>query len=241
MASNELFQYSVISALMEGIAHNGIDVTEVSSHGNLGLGTFTDLQGELIMLDGIVYRLSSNGTVQSIDGEEAKLTTEIPFVMVTRFEPTITSEVPQANSKEDLTDALSAILPESRNSYLVYRMDGHFKSLRVRTVGGQLTPHEKLVEVGKRQAEHKFNDIKGTLVGFRSPKFLQGISVAGDHLHFISEDRDAGGHVLDCTSTSPISVQAAAISKIHLELPRDKDYNESNLDLDAAGISSVEG
>jgi acetolactate decarboxylase len=39
---------------------------------------------------------------------------------------------------------------------------------------------------------------RGSLVGFRFPQYAQGINVAGYHFHFITEDRSAGGHVLDC-------------------------------------------
>ena len=37
----------------------------------------------------------------------------------------------------------------------------------------------------------------GSVVGFRFPDATSGIEVAGHHLHFLSDDRRVGGHVLD--------------------------------------------
>ncbi len=39
--------------------------------------------------------------------------------------------------------------------------------------------------------------IRGTLLGFWCPTFLQGVNVPGFHLHFLSADRQHAGHVLD--------------------------------------------
>ncbi|HET9184774.1 MAG TPA: acetolactate decarboxylase, partial [Solirubrobacterales bacterium] len=43
-------------------------------------------------------------------------------------------------------------------------------------------------------------DVEGTMLGFRFPTYVEGIEVAGYHLHFISADRGRGGHVLDSRS-----------------------------------------
>ena len=39
---------------------------------------------------------------------------------------------------------------------------------------------------------------RGTLVGFWSPGYLQTILVPGYHLHFLSDDRRSGAHLLGC-------------------------------------------
>ena len=38
------------------------------------------------------------------------------------------------------------------------------------------------------------------MLGFRFPAYVEGIEVAGYHLHFVSDDRSRGGHVLDSRS-----------------------------------------
>ena len=42
----------------------------------------------------------------------------------------------------------------------------------------------------------------GSLVGLWSPGFSSAFSVAGYHFHFLSEDRQEGGRLLDCESGS---------------------------------------
>ncbi len=59
---NELFQYSVVSALMDGVAGSGLPLAELLSHGDHGLGTFRHMVGEMIILDGAIYQMRSDGS-----------------------------------------------------------------------------------------------------------------------------------------------------------------------------------
>lgn len=117
-----------------------------------------------------------------------------------------------------------------------------FKSVTVRTVGGQTKPHEKLLDLGKNQAVLTFENVRGTFVAFRQPHYLQGVGIHGDHLHFISEDRKYGGHVLALESDGEVDVQAAQIYTMTLELPKgDRDFNSAELLGDHKDLHAVEG
>lgn len=241
MAPNEIYQYSVVNALMDGVAGQGLPIATLLEHGNVGLGTFRNMVGELIILDGTPYQMKSDGSVTKVDvgaGSDAV----VPFAMTTHFKPTQTIDAVLAD-KADLYGLLSFILPEAHNIYLAIRVTGVFKSVTVRTVGGQSTPHEGLSEVGKHQTSHTFEEpMEGTIIGFRSPAYMQGVSVAGDHLHLISADRTRGGHLLALASEGEVKVEVAPIAKFHLELPvHDEEFNEAELKGDADGIAAVEG
>ncbi len=54
-----LYQVSTAGALVEGVYQGAVTVGMVREHGDFGLGTFEDLDGEMIVLDGHVYRVSS--------------------------------------------------------------------------------------------------------------------------------------------------------------------------------------
>jgi acetolactate decarboxylase len=56
------------------------------------------------------------------------------------------------------------------------------------------------------------------MVGFRFPTYVEGIEVSGWHLHFISEDRSRGGHVLDSRCSS-LRVGLDSSCELHVELP----------------------
>ena len=58
-------------------------------------------------------------------------------------------------------------------------------------------PYPPLVEVTKNQPVFEFNDVEGTIVGFRCPAYVQGVNVPGYHLHFLTKEGDGGGHVLE--------------------------------------------
>ena len=240
MGSNELYQYSIVSALMDGVASQGPSISEILARGNHGLGTFRHLVGELIVLDGQAYQMKSDGSVTAIEASVAG--TVSPFAMITKFEPTTTINAVLAG-KDDLFNLLTMLLPQAHNHYMAMRISGTFKAVTVRTVGGQRVPHEGLAEVGEHQTSHTFTEsMRGTIIGFRSPAYMQGISVAGDHLHFISEDKKRGGHVLAFATDTEVEVAAAPISSIHLDLPKDDiEFNEASLKGDSEGISAVEG
>jgi alpha-acetolactate decarboxylase len=84
-----------------------------------------------------------------------------------------------------------------------------------------------------------YEDVEGTIIGFRTPKNWQGFGVAGEHLHFITKDRSAGGHVLEVTGKG--EMQMAVASNVHVELPTGDDFNAATLVTDDAGVKEVEG
>lgn len=238
MAHNEIFQYSLANALMDGVADKGVAINTLLNHGDHGLGTFRHMQGEMIILDGLIYQMKSDGSVTTVASDTPQIS---PFAMVTHFCPT-QSTAAVLSDKADLVGILSFLLPEAHNLYLAVRITGSFKSVTVRTVGGQTRPHEGLADVGKHQTSHTLDGLQGTIIGFRSPAYMQGISIAGDHLHFISADKTKGGHLLGLISDGDVNVEVAPISKFHLELPvHDDEFNEASLAGDHAGIAAVEG
>lgn len=76
MPPNEIYQFSVVSALMDGVAEDGLPLSALLRHGDTGLGTFRHMQGELIILDGEVFQMLSDGTVRpaKVAGTEGGLT-----------------------------------------------------------------------------------------------------------------------------------------------------------------------
>ena len=70
--------------------------------------------------------------------------------------------------------------------------------------------------------------VDGVLVGFRTPEFEQGISVAGYHLHFLDAARTSGGHVLDFTLDVG-HVEISTASELHLRLPTSGAFLHADL------------
>jgi len=81
-----------------------------------------------------------------------------------------------------------------------------------------------------------FEDVAGTVVGFRFPAEEDGLNVPGYHLHFATADRTRGGHVLDC-SLAEGTVQVDDSVDVHLELPPGVELGEGG---DDAALRRVE-
>ena len=58
-----LLQVSTSSELVEGVYTGAISSDVILKHGDLGLGTFENLDGEMVVLDGRIYRARGDGTV----------------------------------------------------------------------------------------------------------------------------------------------------------------------------------
>jgi acetolactate decarboxylase len=54
--AHTLFQVSISSALVEGVHDGEVSVKSILERGDFGLGTFANLDGEMVVLDGRVYQ-----------------------------------------------------------------------------------------------------------------------------------------------------------------------------------------
>ncbi len=226
-----LFQASTIGALLDGAFDGDLRFAELAEHGDLGLGTLNALDGEMVALDGHFYRADVEGRVNEVDPEE-----RTPFAVVTNFDPTIDAVLADSLGHDALLAALDALLPADASSCAV-RLDGRFELVRARSVPRQEPPYRPLAEVVADQHVFELADLEGTMLGFRFPAYVEGIEVAGYHLHFLSADRSRGGHVLDSRS-SALRARLDPSNDLHVELPPAVDL--ANPDLAAATHAAIE-
>ncbi|QVL48303.1 MAG: acetolactate decarboxylase [Thiocapsa sp.] len=186
-----LYQVSTIDALLSGIYDSVATVDDVLDHGGFGLGTFEAVDGEMMVLDGIVYQATFDGSMNVMPPS-----TGTPFMAVTHFEPDRVLDAPELENFAAFSQWLERNLP-SRNIAYAVRVDGRFANITYRSVARQQRPFPPLVDVTRNQAVFERKDVEGTLMGFWCPAFMNGVNVAGLHLHFLSADRSIGGHVLD--------------------------------------------
>jgi acetolactate decarboxylase len=93
--------------------------------------------------------------------------------------------------------AASVTAVPSPNLTYALRVTGRFTGVRTRTVMAQRRPYPPLSEATEHEPITTLEHVTGTLAGFRTPVYEQGISVAGYHLHYLTHDRRHGGHALD--------------------------------------------
>jgi acetolactate decarboxylase len=230
-----LFQASTIAALLDGAYDGDLSFAELAEHGDFGLGTLNALDGEMIALDGDFYRADVEGVIHPVGPRELT-----PFAVVTRFEPTVEAEIAGPLGHEDLLARLDEMVPAGVPSCAL-RLDGRFELVRARSVPRQNPPYRPLTEVVAQQHVFELAELSGTMLGFRFPTYVEGIEVAGYHLHFISDDRTRGGHVLD-SRTNRARVRIDPSDDLHVELPPGVGLDDPNLSAEThAAIAGVEG
>lgn len=184
-----LYQVSIANALLAKDYDGQLTLDELLSHGNFGLGTFDRLDGEMIVLDGRIYQAKGDGTV-----ERPPLTETTPWAAVTRFRTDSQLSIDHPMSIEELEAKIDSGLANP-NIFYALRIETRIPSITIRSVDAQSKPYRDLVSVAEGQKSWTYEDIKGTLVGFRSPPYIGSMNVTGYHWHFISSDREVGGHV----------------------------------------------
>ena len=217
-----LYQVSTLDALLAGVYAPAVRVAEVLRHGDLGLGTFEALDGEMVVLDGRAYQAKADGRVRP-----APAALGVPFAQVTFFEPDLRLVRLDASSLEALGAALDRGLP-SLNVYWALRARGRFSLVKVRSVPAQEKPYPPLAEAAKGQAVFELRNVEGDLVGLRSPASARGDGVPGWHLHFLTRDRRRGGHVLALSAPS-LAAELDLTPALALTLPDTPDFRKADL------------
>lgn len=226
----EVYQTSLMSGLIAGVYEGDTTLKELFTHGDFGLGTFNDLDGELIAFDKESYQLRSDGSASETSEDQ-----QTPFAVVTWFRPTVELELEESMTNEDVETLIDKLVP-SPNLFCAIRLDGEFELVRTRTVPRQERPYKPMLEAIAEQPTFDFNDTHGTMIGFRCPPYLQGVNVAGYHIHYISDKRDGGGHVLEYRLKNA-RLQLGIVSKLRIDLPGNQDFLNADLypeDIDAA-------
>ena len=99
----EAYQVSTISSLLAGGYDGATTIGEMLRHGNFGLGTFNGVDGEMIVLDGQVYRATVDGRAHLVDPSDLT-----PFAVVVPFQPQSSMAVAAGQSLEQLEAAQRA-------------------------------------------------------------------------------------------------------------------------------------
>lgn len=206
------FQAGTLDALMAGRFDGDATLGDLLEHGDFGIGTIQHLDGELAVLDGEAWVIAADGRVRSVPDS-----TRTPFAVVCHFAPTEHASPAGPLDLPALHRTLDELAPPGA-PLIAVRVDGRFADLSLRSVHGQSPPYPRLSDVVAHQTEWAVPAATGTLLGFRFPDATAGVEVPGYHLHFLSDDRRVGGHVLGLTLLDG-RVALDPGDELHVELP----------------------
>ena len=216
MTAVKFYQVSTLQALSLGFSKSVVTVEELLRHGNLGLGTFEDVDGEMIVWDGKCYRAKDDGDIELAENERG-----VPFAVVCNFKSSRSEEFGKMNTIDQLKEWLTLRIEEEfgLNSMYAVKIDGEFAKVDARSESGTRAHHLTLKDaLSVTQKAFIFENITGSLICVHYPDYMDGINAAGWHMHFLSQDKKNGGHVFD---VSIIHANAAfcRITNLEIQIP----------------------
>lgn len=214
-----LYQYSTLDALCAGVYDGQLSCRQLLSQGDIGLGTLNHLDGEMIVVDGTAYQVTLDGEVHIIPSDAM-----IPFAAVTEFSADESFTLEGEYTAEELYSAIDARL-KTLNRPCAMRVSGRFSVMQTRSVPAQKQPYMPITEAIAHQQVFEMEQVTGDMVGFRLPEYMAKTNAAGYHMHFLTQGKDAGGHVLDCL-TQEVTVSIDFCDSYLVELPGPGAFDE---------------
>jgi acetolactate decarboxylase len=210
--SDAVRQVGTITALSAGAYTGTESVEDLERQGDLGLGTFDALDGEMVVLRGEVWRIPADGVPVRAEASETT-----PFAQVIPFDPELEATIEEPTTCEDLPALIDEQIATDA-PMVALRVDATFTTIEVRSEPAQVEPYRPLEDViAADQVSWILEDVEGVMVGFRTAESLESVSPPGYHFHALLDDNTAGGHVLSCTVESA-EVRADPAAEIVLDL-----------------------
>lgn len=238
MKSNKLYQASTLQALALGYTKSVVTVQQLLENGDIGLGTFESVDGEMIILDGVCYQAKDDGSIVRTEASAG-----VPFAVAGTISDGKTIKMDNMKDieaiKTELT--LSIDLDFSLNSIHIARIDGWFEKIHARAGAPYRSQHVSLKNIlSKTQKDFCFEGLYGTLVCVYFPDYMDGINASGWHMHFLSKDKKLGGHVFEAVIGSGECL-LQKIDRIEIRLPNDAAFDTYSLkDASKSEIEEVE-
>lgn len=234
-----MYQVATLQSLMVGNYDGFVTAGDLRTMGDIGIGTFTAADGEMIMLDGTVWQARFDGSVIAVPD-----TLGLPFATVTHFNEDFTAPTGNISSLTDLTETLAGTVEaHGRNLIHVVRIDiEDCDRIVVRSELPQKKPYRPLVEaLATDQREFTYEHVGGSVVAVYFPSFFAMQNATGWHCHFISDDRQSGGHLLDISFTGQYPASFDTTPYFLMYMPEHKDFAQKDLDRDMSDeIQKVE-
>ncbi|MGY0040960.1 acetolactate decarboxylase [Pedobacter sp. NJ-S-72] len=187
-----LFTVGIGGGLIGGLYDGFYPYKQLKKHGNFGLGAPDKLDGEIMVFQGKVYKTQHTGKTIPVDDND--LTS---FSMVNFFHADRTITPPKGLNKAALFHYLDSVLTNVNGMYAIH-IKGKFKTVKTRAFPPvKAHQHTPLAEMLDLQQFFNHQDCKGDLIGYRLPYFMDNTNISGYHFHYLSDQKDAGGHIID--------------------------------------------
>jgi acetolactate decarboxylase len=227
-------QVSSYNGLLAALYDGEVPYSELKPYGNFGVGTFNAMDGEMVMIDGVIYQIAFSGKVTVMDPSNVT-----PYATLVNFKADQDVVLP-ADTPYDQISALLESKLENPNAPYAVRIDGTFSHIKCRSVPKQEKPYPSLTQIAANQAIFEKDNVKGSIVGFRYPQYAGAFNVPGFHLHFLCDGRDFGGHVLAFTTGTGAIAKLDKCTRLMVFIPDNEAGRTVDLNRDlSADVQNV--
>lgn len=217
---NRLFTVGIGGGLIGGLYNGTYPYYKLKQHGNFGLGAPDKLDGELVIFQGKIYQTQYTGKTALVDDKQLT-----PFAMVNYFQADKKLTVSNTLNKKSLFLLLDSMLTNVNGLYAIH-ISGKFSYIKTRAFPPvKEHDHTPLASMLSLQHFFEFYNIKGDLIGYRLPSFMDNTNISGYHFHFLSEQKNAGGHIVDLTAGN-ITIEIDQLDSYTIQVPSNSDFEQ---------------
>jgi len=196
--TNTITQISTVKSVKENNTAPLISSSELTRFGNTGVGIIEGLKGEVIINNNNVYSINDKFIATPAFGF-----TELTYVNIVNFNWDTQLNLSSRKTMLEIEDLIKKTVPND-DIMCVLKITGKFLNMKLTTLtakdGGQI----------------EYQDISGTIVGFRFPKYTKEISPEGFTFFFIADNKKNGGDVVDfLLQTGTIEIDLCNKLNIH--------------------------
>lgn len=217
-AERNLFSAGHAGAFVEGLYDAFYPYKELEKHGDFGLGAPDKIDGEFMMLNGKYYQTRHTGITTPLSD-----TGKTPYAAVCFFHADRAIKLNKQLTKSQLFACIDSMLNDQNGIYAIH-ITGNFKQIKTRAFPpATQKPYTPLAKMLQKQSFFSFDDVKGDLIGFKIPEFMQGPAISGYHFHFLSADKTRGGHMADVVTDS-VTIEIESLNSFTINLPQTADF-----------------
>lgn len=232
---NNLYTLGVGAGLIGGLYDGSYSYRLLKQHGNFGLGAPDKLDGELVIFEGKVYQTQYTGKTLQVDDKQLT-----PFAMVNFFHPEKRIIINNGINKESLFHLLDSVLTNVNGLYSIH-ISGKYSYIKTRAFPPvKEHDHTPLAAMLHLQHFFEFNNASGDLIGYRLPAYMDNTNISGYHFHYLSAQKDAGGHIIDLNADN-ITIEIDQLDSYTVHVPSNADFEQFDFKKNRAeDIKSVE-
>ncbi|QNK61729.1 acetolactate decarboxylase [Pedobacter sp. PAMC26386] len=215
---HSLFTVGIGGGLIGGLYDGFYPYELLKKHGDFGLGAPDKLDGELLVFKGEIYKTQHTGKTSLVN--EHELTS---FAMVNFFRADRRLAPPKGLNKGALFHYLDSVLTNVNGMYAIH-ISGKFKTVKTRAFPPvKAHQHTPLAEMLNLQKFFEYKNCEGDLIGYRLPPFMDNTNISGYHFHYLSTQKDNGGHIIDLL-TDDIVIEIDTLNSYTIQPPATKDF-----------------